>query len=260
MMNKQLLVNRFTKAANTYTREAIVQQKIASKMIGLLRSHLPANPPKRIVEFGCGTGIYSRLLLNTLQPEKLMLNDICSEMEHCCHDLLGDDVSFVAGDAETLCFPEKTELITSCSTLQWFEAPDAFFRRCNDSLQAEGYFAFTTFGQENMREIRQLTGNGLAYRSITELKKSLSSLYDIVYAEEEIIPMHFDTPIQVLYHLKQTGVTGTGRHAWTRQSLTHFCEQYDSRFTHNDRVRLTYHPIYIIAKKKKLKRDSQRKR
>ncbi|MEG0039701.1 MAG: malonyl-ACP O-methyltransferase BioC [Bacteroides sp.] len=249
-MNKQLIAHRFSKATDTYTREAVVQQKIAGKMIQLLHRHLPNRHPKRVIEFGCGTGIYSRLILQTLQPEQLLLNDICSEMKHCCSDLLGHGVSFVEGDAEVLPFPKETELITSCSTLQWFDTPDVFFRRCNESLSASGYFAFTTFGQENMREIKELTSNGLSYRSLNELKTSLSPLYDIVHAEEEIVPMHFDTPMQVLYHLKQTGVTGTGGHTWTRQSLNEFCQQYVSRFTHNEAVTLTYHPIYIIAKKK----------
>ena len=249
-MNKQLIAHRFSKATGTYTREAVVQQKIAGKMIQLLHRHLPNRHPKRVVEFGCGTGIYSRLILQNLQPEQLLLNDICSEMKHCCSDLLGNGVSFVEGDAEVLPFPKETELITSCSTLQWFDTPDTFFRRCNESLSADGYFAFTTFGQENMREIKQLTRNGLSYRSLNELQTSLSPLYDIVYAEEEIVPMHFDTPMQVLYHLKQTGVTGTGGHTWTRQSLTEFCQQYVSRFAHKEAVTLTYHPIYIIAKKK----------
>lgn len=250
MMNKELIAQRFTKAAGTYSREAHVQHQIAHKMIGLLQQHLPAASPRRIVEFGCGTGIYSRLLLRSLRPEQLLLNDLCSEMQHPCRDLLNEHVSFVSGDAEQLCFPQETQLITSCSTLQWFEQPEAFFRRCSNYLAAHGYLAFTTFGQSNMTEIRQLTGNGLVYRSRRELETSLSTLYDIIYSEEEVIPLTFDSPMQVLQHLKQTGVTGTGTHSWTRSSLQQFCDQYVHQFSRGENVSLTYHPIYIIAKKK----------
>ena len=250
-MNKALIAERFTKAAGTYQHEAHVQQCIAHKMIGLLEQHLPADAtPRRIVEFGCGTGIYSRLLLRTLQPEELLLNDLCSEMGNTCRDLLGKGVAFVAGDAEQLSFPKGTELITSCSTLQWFEQPEAFFCRCSASLSAQGYFAFTTFGKENMKEIRQLTGNGLAYRSRTELETALAPMYDIVYSEEELIPLAFDAPMQVLHHLKQTGVTGTTAHCWTRGKLQQFCDGYVRQFGCDSAVPLTYHPIYIIAKKK----------
>lgn len=249
-MNKELIAGRFAKAAGSYTREAHVQQQIADKMIGLLQQYLPASSPKRVVEFGCGTGIYSRLLIRSLQPEQLLLNDLCSEMGNSCRDLLSERVVFVPGDAEQLLFPQNTELITSCSTLQWFEQPEAFFHRCNSSLSPHGYFAFTTFGKENMKEIRQLTGNGLAYRSLQELETALAPLYDIIYSEEEFIPLTFDAPMQVLHHLKQTGVTGTTAHCWTRSSLQQFCDQYVRQFSRDTSVSLTYHPIYIIAKKK----------
>lgn len=250
MINKELIAERFTKAADTYTRQAQVQQQIASKMIGLLQEHLPASLPRRVVEFGCGTGIYSRLLLRSLQPERLLLNDLCSAMAHSCHDLLGEHVAFLPGDAEQVAFPPETELITSCSTLQWFDQPEAFFRRCNSYLSAHGYFAFSTFGQENLTEIRQLTGNGLVYRSRCELEAALSPLYHIVHSEEEIIPLAFSAPMEVLHHLRQTGVTGTSAHRWTQGSLQQFCQQYTRQFGQGDTVPLTYHPIYIIAKKR----------
>lgn len=250
MINKELMAERFTKAVGTYTLQAQVQQQIANKMIGLLQRNLPASPPRRIVEFGCGTGIYSRLLLGSLQPERLLLNDLCCEMINSCCDLLSERVAFLPGDAEHILFPPETELITSCSTLQWFEQPEAFFRRCNSYLSACGYFAFSTFGRENLTEIRQLTGNGLAYRSRGELEAALLPLYDIVHSEEEIIPLTFDAPMEVLRHLKQTGVTGTAVHHWTRTSLQRFCQQYTRQFGQGESVSLTYHPIYIIAKKK----------
>ena len=156
-MDKNLIAERFSKAIGTYTREANIQQQIAEKMIHLLQQYLPPTPLGKVVEFGCGTGNYSRLLYHTLQPKQLLLNDICHDMQTCCEDLLNRGVAFLAGDAETLAFPEDTELITSCSTLQWFENPEHFFHRCTNYLSRNGYFAFTTFGQKNMEEIRSTT-------------------------------------------------------------------------------------------------------
>jgi len=165
--------------------------------------------------------------------------------------------------------------------LQWFESPENFFERCNTLLNNQGYFAFSTFGKENMKEIRELTGNGLPYRSREELEVALSPHFDILYSEEELIPLSFEDPIKVLYHLKQTGVNGlstqsspTGKQEndlcssdnnsknnfknnlpqqqWTRRDLQLFCERYMQEFTQGTSVSLTYHPIYIIAKKKKV--------
>lgn len=252
-MDKPLITRRFAKATGTYARESSVQQQIAGKMARLLQQYLPPRPPMSVVEVGCGTGTFSRMLLSTLHPRRLLLNDICEEMLHTCRGLLSERVAFLPGDAEAIALPSQTELITSCSALQWFETPETFFRRCNHSLAPQGHFAFSTFGRENMREIRRLTGQGLPYRSRQELEASLAPLFEIVHAEEEIITLRFDTPLQVLWHLKQTGVTGTGRKAWTRSDLDRFCQQYEALFGHDSgTVRLTYHPIYIIAKKKEV--------
>ena len=280
-MDKQLISKRFSKAIATYPQEANVQRQIADKMIHLLTKHI-SFPCSKVIEFGCGTGIYSRMLLQALRPEELFLNDLCPEMKYCCEDILRkEQVSFLPGDAEIVPFPTGSTLITSCSALQWFESPENFFKRCNALLNKQGYFAFSTFGKENMKEIRELTGSGLPYRSREELEGALSPHFDILYSEEELIPLSFEDPIKVLYHLKQTGVNGlstqsspTGKQEndlcssdnnsknnfknnlpqqqWTRRDLQLFCERYTQEFTQGTSVSLTYHPIYIIAKKKKV--------
>lgn len=265
-MNKSLIAERFSKAITTYPQEANVQRQIAHKMIRFLMKYLTV-PCPNIIEFGCGTGIYSRMLLQSLHPESLVLNDLCPDMKYCCEDLLKEQhVTFFPGDAETISFPASTSLITSCSALQWFESPEKFFQKCNTLLNDHGYFAFSTFGKDNMKEIRELTGNGLQYRSLKELKIALSPHFDILHSEEELISLSFESPIKVLYHLKQTGVTGlsapvsiqsksnhkTKGHLWTRRDLHHFSERYSRQFSQGTSVSLTYHPIYIIARKKRV--------
>ena len=69
-MNKRLIAERFSKAITTYPKEANVQRQIAGKMIRLLTEHIPS-PCSKVIEFGCGTGIYSRMLLQALRPEEL---------------------------------------------------------------------------------------------------------------------------------------------------------------------------------------------
>ena len=223
-MDKQLISKRFSKAIVTYPQEANVQRQIADKMIHLLTKHI-SFPCSKVIEFGCGTGIYSRMLLQALRPEELFLNDLCPEMKYCCEDILRkEQVSFLPGDAEIVPFPTGSTLIT--------------------------------FGKENMKEIRELTGSGLPYRSREELVTALSTHFDILHSEEELISLSFDNPIKVLYHLKQTGVTGvtgtSSQQLRTRRDLQLFSERYTQEFTQGTSVSLTYHPIYIIAKKKKV--------
>lgn len=265
-IDKALVARRFANARNTYGREARVQQQVAEKMLHLIMEYAcppaaspsicgNASPFRHIAEFGCGTGYYSRLLLHTLQPETLLLNDLCTEMEECIKDICHPDnkghVSFLPCDAETLDFPQGTDLITSCSTLQWFADTKHFFARCHRFLSDDGILAFSTFGKKNMQEIHTLTGRGLEYLSLEQLKALLSPHFQLLYTAEEIVSLPFSTPLEVLRHLKQTGVTGTEKRVWTRGRLQSFCNEYIRLCDNADHsVSLTYHPIYIITKKK----------
>lgn len=306
-IDKALVARRFAHARNTYGRSSCAAAGGGENAAPAHETCLPVCcgtqrrgqyakfvrqrlPFRHIVEFGCGTGCYSRLLLHALQPETLLLNDLCPEMRECICDLLPageplphkpllyDDkvelygakvplekakvplygnplispaVSFLPCDAETLDFPQGTDLITSCSTLQWFADTERFFTRCHHFLSDGGILAFSTFGKRNMQEIHTLTGHGLEYFSLEELKALLSSRFEVLYAEEEIVSLPFGTPLEVLQHLRQTGVTGTEKRVWTRGRLQSFCEEYIRMYGKDDRsVSLTYHPIYVIARKR----------
>lgn len=267
-MDKRLIAERFAKARGTYDREARVQQQVAERMMRLVLQHTGGDAFRfrNVVEFGCGTGSYSSILLHTLKPETLLLNDLCPEMEECVENLPsaggspqagpsagGTVVRFRAGDAEELDFPTGTDLLTSCSTLQWFTDPAAFFARSHRFLKPGGILAFTTFGPSNMHEIRSLTGHGLDYLPLDEVRRLVALHFDVRYAAEEVVSLPFADPTAVLRHLKLTGVTGTEKRTWTRRRLQAFCEDYTRRFAQADgNVTLTYHPIYIIAQNKTL--------
>ena len=248
-MDKQLIAERFARARATYSREARVQQHVAEKMTALLRHTLPNARFDRIVEFGCGTGLYSQLIHDTWKPSLLHLNDLCPEMRFCLKELTTrPGVTFKAGDAETCLLPDRLDLLTSCSTLQWFTSPRKFFRRSTSLLQSDGVLAFTTFGLHNLLEIRALTGNGLEYTPPQQLRRELEDAgYHILHLEQEEAILHFPTPVDVLRHLRMTGVTGTEKHTWSRGRLQAFCDEYVHRFGQAEGVSLTYQPIYLIC-------------
>ena len=156
MINKQLITRRFSRAVESYNREAVAQKQIAYRMSDMLNHYLP-RPCGRILEIGSGTGFLTRRLMETLHPEKLVLNDICQEMSSCFTDLLGSgQATFLAGDAESLPFPKGQDLIVSCSALQWFVSPELFFERCNTLLKhfIKVHLMTVEFGTVNTNELR----------------------------------------------------------------------------------------------------------
>lgn len=251
-MDKRLIAERFARARATYSREARVQQQVAEKMTALLRRTLPDARFDRIAEFGCGTGLYSQLIHDTWHPSLLHLNDLCPEMRFCLEKLTAQPgVTFEAGDAEACILPDGLDLLTSCSTLQWFASPREFFRRAASLLRPGGVLAFTTFGLRNLHEIRTLTGNGLDYTPPQQLRRELEDAgFCILHLEQEEAILRFPTPVDVLRHLRMTGVTGTEKQTWSRGRLQAFCDEYIRRFGSPESVSLTYQPIYVISSKK----------
>lgn len=250
-MDKGLITRRFSRAAASYEKEAAVQRRIAETMTELLKVHVPAGDVERLLEIGCGTGIFSRMLYRAFSPSQMLLNDLCPEMANSLKDLLDNHVRFLPGDAEKYTFHGRYNLIASCSTLQWFKDPEAFFAKVHALLPDDGVLAFSTFGKNNLKEIKTVTGQGLPYLSMQELAGLLSENYEVVHASEEQVKKTFRTPMEILYHLKRTGVTGVAQQPqWTRERLQCFCGEYRRLFDCGGLIPLTYHPIYIIARKR----------
>ena len=161
---------------------------------------------------------------------------------------MAHDTNCMAGDAEQSDFPGKYSLITSAATIQWFSDLPRFLSRIEKSLDERGMMLFSTFGSDNLKELRHTTGIGLPYFSGEMLQELFERNYTDVSVIEERHTLVFDSPIEVLRHLQQTGANGL---ACAHLSIRRFSEQYRSLYaTDNGGVSLTYHPVYITAHKK----------
>jgi malonyl-CoA O-methyltransferase len=67
------------------------------------------------------------------------------------------------GDIEQLNLPQSLDAVISSSALQWMTDLPALLQRIHDALKPNAYFGFSTFGSDNLTEIKQLTGQGLNY-------------------------------------------------------------------------------------------------
>ena len=236
-INKTQVKQRFARAKQSYTQQAIAQQQICDHLYALTMQHAPF---KQVFEIGCGSGNLTYLLAPHAQT--YIANDLYADVK----DFLPKGVQTCIGDAEQIDFPEA-DLIVSSSALQWMNLP-VVLQKAHDALVSHGWLCVSTFGTQNVQEVKALTGQGLEYYS----KQQLCDLFDqygfeVLQAEEQTLVLEFETPLAVLHHLKETGVTANqANFRWTKQSLKQFCEHYQQRYQN----KLTYHPIYLIARRK----------
>ncbi len=83
-MDKEKIALRFSRAAESYEQEATVQRRIATSMLKMLEKYYPMSSGSRILEIGCGTGIYSRMLQEHFSPSELICNDLSARMGEQC--------------------------------------------------------------------------------------------------------------------------------------------------------------------------------
>ncbi|MGN1045560.1 MAG: methyltransferase domain-containing protein [Candidatus Cryptobacteroides sp.] len=183
--------------------------------------------------------------------EKFFVNDLCEESAAYISDVLESGAVFIPGDAESIPFPENLDLLISSSTIQWMTDLKAFLAKCASSLAPDGVLALGTFGPENLREVRAITGEGLDYYDAGALRELLPEGMGVVACEEEIVTETFGSPFDVLRHLKLTGVNGLSGRTWSKSALEAFVGEYARRFSTGtgEEVTLTYHPVRMVIVK-----------
>ena len=249
-MIKELITRGFARTIESYPDNAIVQKQISQKLSNLV-SNYKAIIPSEILEIGCGTGFLTSELLKLYPNSNWTVNDINKEVKESI-DFLFQEKSFkkptyLFEDAEKSIFPLQYDLIITSSCLQWFTDPKTFLASISKKLKNDGLLAFSTFGSQNMQEIRAITTQGLKYYSIDDYTTMLSENYEVIYCAEDTVTLCFDEPTEVLKHLKATGVNGAFRQHWTKSHLATFIANYNTLLTEQG-FPLTYHPIYFICK------------
>lgn len=250
VIDKELVAGRFGKAALTYEGDASAQRMIASNMCRLLEMTVGAEAFGNVLEIGCGTGIFTKMMCGMFNPGRLILNDISPRMA----DAVGESGlkydGFVLGDAETVALPQGLSMIVSCSAVQWFSDLEAFVGKCRSCLAPGGILALSSFGADNLKELRSCGMPGLDYSGSSGLCKMLPrNGFEVLVSEQEQIVRYFPSPMDVLRHLKRTGVTGIARGRWSKGDFGRFSDMYRELYGCAGQVPLTYHPLYVIAKK-----------
>lgn len=250
--NQSLLRQHFAKYYQEYTQKAQLQKTLASELVSELEAlDLPA--PHRALEIGFGTGFLSLPLLEKYPSTQWILNDIVPESRSFIPQLPSSssssepNPSFLHGDIETLDLPLNLDLVASSSALQWLKNLPEFLTRLTSTMCPNGILSLSLFGNDNLKEIRQLLGIGLDYTSLPALTQHLETLgYTILHQHERQETLHFPNPLAVLHHLRETGVNSITPFRFTKNTLRQFEVDYHK---HYPQITLSYHPLRLIAQK-----------
>ncbi len=236
MINKELVHDRFAKNLDNYNENAKIQKRMAERLLTFVKNR----SPKKVLEIGCGTGFLTKQINENLKFESYRAIDIVEECKTYIQEI-SQNIIFTPADIENFLNEnnETFDLIISNASLQWVEDFEGVINSLKNRLNPNGELVFSTFGNENFREIYHVIGTTLKYYSLNELNKMFpkSNIYP------EIHIMAFDSPKEVLKHLQLTGVNGVESQRWTKKDLIKFENGYKNLC--NRRPTLTYNPVYI---------------
>ena len=235
---------QFEKSMAEYDKNAVIQDFTAEKMLSELLKF--SNNFESVLELGVGTGLLTKKASNVLKFEKYFGNDLIEKSENYLKKYI-PSADFVCGNALKIKVPYKMDLVISNAMFQWFDNLDKGLSIISEYIAKDGILAFSTFTPENYKEIRDITGLTLNYMSKNEIEEILSNLgYKILYCEEFRKDMKFNSSLEILAHMKKTGVNSLSEKTWTLKKIKGFCDLYSQKYPE---LSLTYSPIIIIASK-----------
>jgi malonyl-CoA O-methyltransferase len=216
MIDKALIKNSFSKYARHYDRYSAIQNLCASKLI----TKIKGDNFGKILDIGCGTGNYTKLLRDKFPNSKIKAVDISPEMIEVAKEKLNDkNVEFIIADGETIDLSEQFDLISSNASFQWFGSLEVSLSTYKRLLVDNGVILFSTFGPLTFLEldeaIKKLAGKDTKISSSNffeevKIEKILKSFFSDVEIEQKIYKESYSSLSGLLKMIKYTGTRGSG--------------------------------------------------
>lgn len=244
----------FRRGLENYHGAASVQAETARRLAQMLQGLGAPRHFGSVLEFGCGTGHLTRHLFQRFGADSLILNDLVPEASQVLQ-ALGEatrrNARFDGGPVENLPLPQQLDLIASASTVQWIADLPALMARLALHMKPGGWLALSGFGRSQFRELAALGSAAAApsYLDADEWPSVLPDGLEILQVEQCPVVLEFASALQLLTHLRQTGVNGNAQHGWSRRQLRSFEDAYRERFGRGGKLPLTYEPVLLVARR-----------
>lgn len=245
----------FQRGFRNYNDHAHVQAHIATHLAELFVQAVGTHRFHRALEIGCGTGFLTQELVSRISVDHWTLNDLVSDCKTQIAPILSASNStwdFLSGAIEAVPLPIKYDLIVSASTIQWVADTPALLKRLSDRLTPGGWLVLSSFAPDHFCELEAFGAGArkMSYFDSSDWHDLLPDNLVPKYIGQDVQTAKFASVRDMLVHLRNTGVNANAQHNWSRQNLAAFELDYASEFSDQDqKVQLTYAPVYIIAQK-----------
>jgi len=222
-VDKKDIATRFSRYAKFYDSFSDIQREICLQLINEIKVE-----PQDILEIGCGTGFYTKLLKERFPASKIVSLDISEEMVKIARKSVRESLFFVA-DGEETGIKRRFDLITGSSCFQWFFNLRESLFQYKGILKKSGKILFSIFGNDTFQELREIVGmpSGLILKNdLTEIMKEFNGSLREERRVEEYPSLFF-----LLKKIKYSGEGMKIRDGlWTKSVIENLEEAYKSRF------------------------------
>jgi malonyl-CoA O-methyltransferase len=242
MINKDFLKKRFSKSFDSYRQQAQVQNTMAQSLIELVKEH--GQKYESILEIGAGEGLLTEYIKTRLRYKSLTINDLCPEAKIYASNIAAE-AEFIQGDIETINLEEQYDLIIANAVFQWVEDLPGLLKKLKNALTANGLLVFSTFGPTNLKEVKELSGQGLDYYSLDMLKSIVTNEFRCLHSSEAHFKLVFPSAMDIIQHLSKSGTNAFSK-PWSKTRLKNFCSEYEKSYPVDNGYILSYHAQYFL--------------
>jgi len=255
MKTKEAIKRNFSRYAEYYDTYSSVQDQVGLELI----TNLNTGEFEKILDIGCGTGNYTRLLRDKFPTATIMAVDICGKMIEVAQCKLQDPrIEFVRADAETMAPTESFGLITSNACFQWFDNLEKAIASYKNLLTNDGTILFSIFGPLTLCELSKSLGRlyeedvriaSDTFTGVSVLSEILRKNFGHVSINERVFKKTYSSLLELLHTIKYTGTRGFGLNgqSFSKSQITKLEKIYKEEFNN---ITATYQIFYCRAKRK----------
>ncbi len=198
-IQRTLVQHSFSRACVHYDEHAVLQREVGYRLLAHL--NFTKIEPERILDIGCGTGYFTRLLVEKYKNAEVTACDLSEKMvQHTrCHHrrrmLWHGKRHHAIADACGLPFADESfDLVTSNLTMQWVVQPKEMVMEMRRVLRPGGLILFSTFGRRTLSELRHALAT-LSAASEQSKARHVLPFPDVMSLGDILNPLPLEAPV-----------------------------------------------------------------